>query len=1445
METTNKTTGENIEDISVESTEDIQVQNAPQANVRVREIRELRGENRKVFQMSDGSKQAVFYPQQIHVKEEATGELEEVANTLTLDEDGGHYRNGRNRFKAAFSCETDNDELFFMECGMHRITVSAKKNSKKRGCGVIPALRTRDGRRNHSTEALVFANIEAGTDMEYSVLPEGVKENIVVKEKAEVYRYPFLLHCENLTVQFEEAKKRVAFLSTESGEEVFHIPAPFMTDANGVVSHEVDYEVKTVADGELQMTVTADSAWLNAEERAFPVTIDPQIMVSGTSYFDTYSWTGGVISRPAFLPVGTNSSGQASRMYTKFTVPSLPRNPRIKKAELIFTQCCGTFADNSYPYIGLYPVTGEITSGTCTPAMEEELIDFERMKPSFCEDEESGMVLYAFDITKFMDKIYKGEADYTGLVLKLVDESVTTENSINLYGTNFSAYVPKISITYESSYGVNTSYRTHSHEIGRFGQGSIDLQCGNLMFEAEDFAWAGNRMPVTIKHLYNSALANHPYTANDAILLKTADFSAMQIGLGWKLNLMQSMVATTFTQEDVTYDGYVFVGENGEEVYFKAGETKRTDANGSQYAEYEDVDGAGMIYDTVNRVIEDGEEKYQFDEAGRLIGITDAHGNTQTITYTLGRITSVTDGAGRDFGFTYTNNFLSAITAPDGTSIRYTYSGSLLHTMTYPDGRKVGIQWTAHKPQFIMLADAAGEEVYRVAYTFSGDRVASVAEYGKEGDAYVVGERTTYDYSAAARRTVVQTIEAADEEEEEANIIKTVYTFDEEGEIVSEYAYTEESGNTGVSGESAGGIHPYAGENGVSVVRNAVNLLVGHDFETEGAWTAESTNEDNFAIRHMLSETYCRYGRHVLRMESGNAQARENGVYQQTGTLPAGDYTFSAYLRISSAFQKTENGGAYLRVTDTAGNVLSESERLGFSDSEFIRFSAPFTLSESKSITVHILADGKGILHAEGAQLENNPYAGAYNLLENGNFEFDSENWTLSEGVSLSEDTRFNMSRSLKMSGDLTAARTAEQRVAVRTARSTRENFTLSGWAKGCGMVNRERCGVEGPMFRLRAVVNYYDDYYKEYGSEEFTADFAPMMEEWQYASVQFAKSAFRKVKDVQVFCDYSYNNGTVYFDDIQLVRDSLEKGLSASDFVTESSGDAEDDTEETTETTGDSAPEFAEAEDAYGNALTETTFTDGEFGSIYRSFGFNADSGSGNAGNDLIRETDERGYETTYTVDEETSRNEEVTDRLGNQTAYVYDTAGRTRKVTSKDAGGTELANVSYTYDNFDNLTEIVRGDGMKYVLAYNTFHNLASIGVDGKAEKLVSYTYKNGNGRLKEVAYANGDVMKATYNRMGQMNAEKWYDVNENLTAHYKYVYDGEGNIVRSIDILNAKEYDYHYEDGKIIRATECDITVNESEMVTAKTLVHTVLYSYDAEDKLTKKRILPADG
>lgn len=61
----------------------------------------------------------------------------------------------------------------------------------------------------------------------------------------------------------------------------------------------------------------------------------------------------------------------------------------------------------------------------------------------------------------------------------------------------------------------------------------------------------------------------------------------------------------------------------------------------------------------------------------------------------------------------------------------------------------------------------------------------------------------------------------------------------------------------------------------------------------------------------------------------------------------------------------------------------------------------------------------------------------------------------------------------------------------------------------------------------------------------------------------------------------------------------------------------------------------------------------------------------------------------------------------------------------------------------------------------------------------------------------------MTTAYNGIGQMTAEKWFNKDGNLTAYYKYVYDGQGNIVRSIDILDKKEYNYLYKVGKIVQA------------------------------------------
>ena len=411
------------------------------------------------------------------------------------------------------------------------------------------------------------------------------------------------------------------------------------------------------------------------------------------------------------------------------------------------------------------------------------------------------------------------------------------------------------------------------------------------------------------------------------------------------------------------------------------------------------------------------------------------------------------------------------------------------------------------------------------------------------------------------------------------------------------------------------------------------------------------------------------------------------------------------------------------------------------------------------------------------------------------------------------------------------------QIVRPKTLAGTRETFTLAGWAKGNGLRDKSTGGEPDTVFRLRAVVAYSDN--KD--PDEFVADFNPHMTEWQLVTLQFAKKKFKTVSTITVFCEYR-NMGTAYFDNISLVSSGIETGLRAADFVVDENVD---ESSEGYSSSGGGSSEaeklFRELTDAFGNNLTETAFHSGEFGTMYRSFAYNTDPQNPDGdGNDLVSESDSRGNVTAYDVDPATSRNETVTDRCGSVTKYQYDAAGRISGL-KQGAVGTNVANeatASYKYNGSDNLTMIERGDGMKYNLAYTPFQQLASIGIENHGS-LVSYSYKDGNGRLKEISYANGAKMTAKYNSRGQMFVETWTQGGTEV-AKYRYTYDSENNLVNTLDILGEMEYNYIYQEGRVARATEYEVSLDANELVTGRTAVSTIWYSYDRDGKLTKKTV-----
>lgn len=295
------------------------------------------------------------------------------------------------------------------------------------------------------------------------------------------------------------------------------------------------------------------------------------------------------------------------------------------------------------------------------------------------------------------------------------------------------------------------------------------------------------------------------------------------------------------------------------------------------------------------------------------------------------------------------------MTAPDGTSVTYTYSGGNLTKITYPGGRSAELAYNGESlPLSVTLKDESGNAKRRTEYTYGGRRIVAVKEFGVEqkedgGDAYDADDlikEISFQRSAASRSTRVITEIPPDTEagETESDEISEVYLFGDEGYVTGEY--TE-------------GLTSYS-----------ENLLTSHSFADIDGWSGENANLDDISIKSSKSESYSKFGVHMLRIQSFHGEAAGNGVYRQTGSLSAGAYTFSLYARVINEFIGDDTPGIYIRVTKTDGTVLSESERLTKRNGDYIRLSASFELETAAAVLVHILADGCGTAYFDGAQLE-------------------------------------------------------------------------------------------------------------------------------------------------------------------------------------------------------------------------------------------------------------------------------------------------------------------------------------------------------------------------------------------------------------------------------------------------------------------------------------------
>lgn len=1112
----------------------------------------------------------------------------------------------------------------------------------------------------------------------------------------------------------------------------------------------------------------------------------------------TFNWINGELT-PSSLNIGylrkNNHSSQAE-IFTCLSIQPIDvfhQNIKVKKATLSINAILSNSSNLEHYKIGLYglDIDEGITSNSC-----KNLIDYE------CTSAVYGEHKLQFDITRLIDKSNLGEISETNIVLKLINDY--EEVSFNI--TN-----PQLEIIYETSYITNDMYYTNTHSLGRFGQGAIDLICGKLEFFSQDFSWEGRRMPVTISHKYNSAMSDYKYTFNEHVDIVDVDFNSMNIGLGWRLNLMQCMKYSTEGDKIC----WIHTDENGNKKYFKYSD-KNTKCDGSnlEYKLFEDENGNNIYYDDYRRKMINGDTEYYFDDKLRLEKICDKY-SSMNIEYACDRISKVIDGIGREFNFQYDENgFLTSIKAPNNSQIFYGYVGELLTDIIYPDGTKAKINYTINnKPKSVTLSDLDNTFLYKVEYIFNGDKVESIVEFTSKDSEIVKGTSSLYNYDPMSNKTTVKNIIPNYEEDVGDTVVTTIYSFDEEGELIGQYAYGEDEIKYNIS--SGTSINPLVSMSNIE--NNVDNLLINHEFNGLKAWTlGEGDCEDcSFAI--FTNEQFSKFGKRVLALQ-GHGDNRGTYLYQDSILLPAGEYTFSAYVKPTEHFTADENEGIYLEVESSSGDYISESERVKDNNGEYIRISANFTINIPQSVRLKLCVKGIGTVYFNAPQLENNSNANQYNLLVNSNFEHDLNCWDLNGDAQISEVEKFNMLHSLRLDSDLSSKSTAKQTVCVKSLKGIRETFALSGWGKAFALPERERNNSQIPEFNIAAVIKYTDG-----TTEKHIADFCPYSDAWQPTDITFSKNKYCAVECLTIECNYGYNLGSAFFDDIRLFRTNIETGLSEADFASEEVEDSY--------YINDKKSTFKEACDQYGNIITSTHFLENEFGTMYSSYDYIGEVAPEKAGNDLINYTDSRGLKTHYIIDENTSCNSIVVDRCGNRKVYEYDDAIRKKKIISQKSDGTEISHIRYEYDNFNNINKIIRSDGMQYICMHNEYFNIKSIGIEGYDVPLVSYTYKNGNGRLKEISYANGYNIKIKYNGSGQAISETIIQ-DETVVNEYKYSYDNFGNLIRALDSANSLEYNYTYDGGKLIRYALFE------RYASPKKPLSSIEYIYDKNGLLSKR-------
>ena len=1446
------------------------------------ELTDKRTATTKHFRLEDGSFYVAQYDTDIHYLDE-NGEYQDIDNSLSVS--GSEISTSNAKIKFAKKT-TGSNNIFTLHDGNRKLTL-ALDNANKKIEGKITNNKTEFGESatqlqkmttlDNISASVIYEDILVNTDLEYVINGLNIKENIIVKAKADSYSYSFTMQLNDLTAELDE-KGGIYIYDDSTSETVYTIPSPVMWDSDHASSDAVSMSLTQHGNGKYTITVTADSEWMNASERVYPVTIDPPIYTTSASAIldlDVCS-TYPNRNKPADDSLWVNNAWQG---YIKLTtLPTIPSSAYITNANLSL-QCFTSAAMSGY--IMAYDVVSDwdstltwnkvisLSNPQGKPA--DNPTDYQQLYTTLVNgayqlNKPSG---YTWNITPIVRKWYSGQ-NY-GLTLK-ADTATTFTGEARFRSNDYATASkrPIFSIDYRDMKGVEDYYSYTAQNIGNAGVGYVNNASGSLTFAISTLSTTDALFGYLPSLIYNSCFSGTSFTNTSA----NTPYTAAQTGYGFKLSMQESIVQKTYVYREmdaseITKKYYVWTDSDGTEHTFL------TDENG----DYRDEDGLGL----------------KLSISTSTITMIDRSYNQKIFTAVSGGwvMTSIKDSAGNELVFTVdSNNRVTKIsvkpnglTAIDFLTLTYNSSGLISRIENASAKRAVTFLYSSMYNGSVSASNAGylrqinyvhfttsdtidcsvyyaydssgqlisandGLTLYKVNYTYNSDKVISVTEYG--GSSNTVGQTIGITYNGDL--TSIRSSGTNDIYGDTDDIL-TKYAFDYAGRTIS--AYSTDIYGTTVYGASSG---EYVKNNDLaenhiktsSTISDATaNYITNGGFELLGTnglplyWNCYVPYESTVSTRTNSTK----FGPTEVVISASGEEATELSQYV---FLEAGKYTLSAEFSASNP----EPCNIELEVIDTHAtfNTQACSYDQGSASENQMFASITFEVMDLDSggdfVSVIIRvspSSNTSTVYVDNVTIQEGTGVGKFSYVNYGSFEQSLDGyspstfWSMTDSSTLTYETvSSEFDQSLKITGNLNSTKAAKQTIVFNSLSSTRQPtfLRLSGFAKATSPMLNERS-----TFSLSAVINYTDNTSTATDSIP-TANFSKDTDEWQFVNIGISVESGKKIKSVDIYCNYDYNFGTAYFDDIKLV--AVEDHTVSGYVYDEETGLTE------AYITGLGSSYYTYYEQYEGDSfggLLQSVVTTGTNKFTYYSYDNNT--------NKVSREDI---YSLAVPLDIQATLedvNNDVYyyvpfDDMGNATdsgmlydygsvTYTYNAYGLLTQTRSTRVGysyptvSTAAYNITSGSKIFGSISEQTDTNGYVTKYFYNSDNGELLATVSGKSGESTydygyAYTY-DALGRVTQVvpatcsatatsATANNSSAKATYS----YNAQSRLASVQTTSTTYSFTYDVFGNAdtigVGSVELV---DYEYNPKNGKLLSETF-------SNNFSAK-------YTYDPLDRIEK--------